>query len=260
MKKTMMFLGILAVAMLLMGCVAKQTDEEAADGDADDLADLEDGFEIETDDEDVADDEEAEEEAEEEASEDDEAPVTATPAAPIRSETKTAGPTTLKKITVTEGDVVSVDVKGTDPDGDKLTYTFSTPLNSQGKWQTKRGDAGIYHADVTATDGKTSVTKTIEIEVTKSNQPPTMEKLKDITVEEGDTVSLDPKVTDPDGDKVTLTYSGWMTSASKTTGYDDSGNYVVTVTATDGEYEVSQDVKVTVTDVNRAPDFEVVLS
>ncbi len=57
-----------------------------------------------------------------------------------------------------------------------------------------------------------------------------LDPISDIAVNEGDTVTLNPTATDPDGDALTYTYSGWMTSASYTTGYNDAGTYTVTVT------------------------------
>src|SRR3989344_6604417 len=37
----------------------------------------------------------------------------------------------------TEGDLVGFpNLKATDPDGDKITYTFTEPLDGEGKWQT----------------------------------------------------------------------------------------------------------------------------
>jgi len=46
-----------------------------------------------------------------------------------------------------------------------------------------------------------------------------------------------------------------MAEASYQTTYDDAGEYVVTVTVSDGFYDISQEVTVTVNDVNRPPVF-----
>ncbi len=167
---------------------------------------------------------------------------------------------TPNKITVYEGELVELKVKGTDPDGDKVTYSFSQPLNDNGKWQTEEGDAGEYLVTVTASDGKTQTSKTLKIEVLSRNNPPKMDPIEDIRVKEGETISLSPNVVDPDGDEVTVEYSGWMTSATKKTGYDDAGEHTVTVTASDGETQVQQKVNIEVTDVNRAPEFEIIVS
>jgi hypothetical protein len=173
--------------------------------------------------------------------------------------TQAAPAETAKKIVVTEGETVALQLRGTDPDGDVIQYTYSAPLDAEGTWTTEAGDAGTYEVDITASDGKSEVTKTIRIEVLKANEPPVIEGLQDITIEEGESVKLAPQISDPDGDKVTYTISGWMTALEKTSGYDDAGTYTVTVTATDGEFEVSKDITVVITDVNRAPEFEIVL-
>ncbi|MCX6706873.1 MAG: hypothetical protein NT001_01905 [Candidatus Woesearchaeota archaeon] len=177
-------------------------------------------------------------------------------AVPETTEVKAAA-SSSSDITVFEGDPVQLKVKGSDPDGDTVTYTFSAPFDSNGKWQTKVGNAGDYLVTVTASDGKTQTAKTVKIKVVTKNNPPVIEKIADITAKEGDTVSLSPKVLDPEGDPVTIKYSGWMTSNTKTTGYNDAGSYTVTVTASDGKLETSQNVKVTVQDVNRGPEFEI---
>jgi len=89
--------------------------------------------------------------------------------------------------------------------------------------------------------------------VESTNKPPVLSPIADITVNEGETVSLEPVATDPDGDEVTVTYSGWMTEASYTTNYNDAGTHIVTVTASDGIESASQDVIVTINNINRPP-------
>ena len=82
------------------------------------------------------------------------------------------------------------------------------------------------------------------------NSAPVLDPIADITVNEGDVVSFSPTATDPDGDVLTYTYSGWMTTASYTTGYQDVGIHMVTVTVSDGMLTDSQDVTVIVNDVS----------
>lgn len=158
------------------------------------------------------------------------------------------------KKTVIEGDLVSFpNLKAEDPDGDPITYTFSKPLNDKGEWQTEEGDAGEYKVIITASDGKSQVSQQVIIAVETKNKPPVMEELDDVAVKEGETVNLDLDVEDPEGEPVTVSYSGWMTSATKKAGFDEAGTYEVIITATDGKNTVSQTVAVTVGDVNRAP-------
>jgi len=78
---------------------------------------------------------------------------------------------------------------------------------------------------------------------------PVLDPISDISVNEGDTVTLIPTANDPDGDALTYTYTGWMTSDTYTTGYQDAGIHTVTVTVSDGTLTDSQDVTVTVANV-----------
>ncbi|MBI2147737.1 cadherin repeat domain-containing protein [Candidatus Woesearchaeota archaeon] len=164
-------------------------------------------------------------------------------------------------LTVTEGDLVELKVQGNDPDGDSISYTFSTPVDKDGRWQTEGGDAGTYNVVVTATDGTTTVEKTVKIVVIEQNHAPTIELLRDVNVNEGDTLDLESylDVSDQDGDDYDLTYSGWMSSSKKALSYDDAGTYDVTVTASDGTKSSTLSVKVNVKDVNRAPEFDIVI-
>ncbi len=158
---------------------------------------------------------------------------------------------------VKEGEIVSFPkLKAKDPEGDAITYTFSEPLNDKGQWQTKPGDAGTYKVRVTAADGKNTATQEVIIIVEERNGAPIVE-LTDVTVNEGDTVKLTPKVSDPDGDAITIRYSGWMNSDTKQTTFNDTGVYDVTVVVTDGKTETKKALKITVKNVNRPPKLDV---
>lgn len=161
----------------------------------------------------------------------------------------------LKKV-VLEGDLVKLTPQAVDPDGDPITYTFSYPLNDDGEWQTKKGDAGQYLVEITASDGRLETTQKVMVVVESSNKAPVITGLNDITVKEGDTVELGFEVNDPDGDNVTVTISGWMNKEKYTTGYDDAGEHTVAVTASDGDKKSRKTITVTVENVNRAPVIE----
>lgn len=158
---------------------------------------------------------------------------------------------------VVEGELVEFpNLKATDPDGDRIAYTFSKPLDTKtGRWQTKVGDAGTYDVTITASDGKNEVEQSIRIIVDPKNRPPVIEKLADISVNEGETVDIVPVVSDPDGDTVTISYSGWMKSNTFETGYNDAGDHLVTVSANDGTTSAKESVKVVVKNVNRPPEL-----
>jgi hypothetical protein len=89
------------------------------------------------------------------------------------------------------------------------------------------------------------------------NTPPVLKLIPDITVREGEMVKLPIVATDREGDKLTITVSGWMTADTKKTDYGDAGEYTAKVVVADGEYETSQVVHVTVLKVNRPPVFVV---
>ncbi|MBI4141562.1 hypothetical protein HY484_01400 [Candidatus Woesearchaeota archaeon] len=161
--------------------------------------------------------------------------------------------------TVLEGQLVSFpNLKAIDLDGDKITYTFTPPLDNQGRWRTKVGDAGEHVVSITASDGKSKATQKVKIVVVAKNKAPVIQPIPDIMLNEGETVNLDPVVTDAENDKVELSFSGWMSSPTKKTTFGDAGKYQVTIRASDGTSTSSSKVNVVVNKVNRAPVLELI--
>ncbi|MEM4282592.1 MAG: Ig-like domain-containing protein [Candidatus Woesearchaeota archaeon] len=156
---------------------------------------------------------------------------------------------------VTEGELVSFpNLKATDPEGNNLTYSFSAPLSENGTWQTKKGDAGEYLVNISVSDGVNVVTQTVKIIVKHANRAPVIQLAEDIIrVKEGEKVIISPEIIDPDGDNVTVSYSGWMKTNSYETTFNDAGSYNVTITATDGKEATTKTVKIIVENVNRPP-------
>ena len=244
-----------------------------------------------------------------------------------------------------ETELISLEPEANDPDADTLQYTYTSPLDEDGEWQTDYGDAGEYTVTVTVSDGEltnsrevllivnkkeeaptinrfspeqteieimetesvdfsvsandlnddplsyswkldgesvsdstsfdyesdyddsgahtvkldisdqtSTVTQLWSLSVENVNREPILEEIEDISVQETDTITIEPEATDPDGDEITFTISEpigddgvWETD------YDSAGEYSVTVTASDGTDEVSQEVSVDVANVNRAP-------
>lgn len=162
----------------------------------------------------------------------------------------------ISNVNVIEGQLVTVAPSASDADsGDVLTYTYGAPLDRNGAWQTKIGDAGTYDSRVTVSDGQLSATKDVAITVAKYNHPPVFSVLNRnmlVTVYPNSTatVRIEPVVTDADNDPVTITYSGWMISNQRTVTYNDGGVHTVTLTASDGKDTTTAIVTVT---INRAP-------
>ena len=162
----------------------------------------------------------------------------------------------IEDITVNESDTITLNPKASDPDGDALTFSYSGWMTS-GSYTTNYNDAGTHTVTVTVSDGVSidsqDVTITVVDVMTHVNAAPLLDHIDSIAVNEGDTVTLVPTATDPDGDPLTFSYSGWMTSASYDTSYDDAGDHIVTVTVSDGAASDSQSVTVTVNNVDITP-------
>ncbi len=126
--------------------------------------------------------------------------------------------------------------------GNQTSYTISGLV-----------DGNAYYFVATAYDfsgNESDYSAEVFYSVSLVNNPPVLDLISDISVNEGDTVTFNPTATDPDGDTLTYTYSGWMTSASYTTGYNDVGTHTVTVTVSDGSLTDSKDVTIIVNDVD----------
>ncbi len=157
-----------------------------------------------------------------------------------------------------EGDVFAIDTSEIyDPDGDAVTVTFSTPFGDDGVWASDLGESGEYPVDVVASDGSLSTKRRVTVSVGMLNTAPVLQRIPDVTVFEGETVRIDVSATDREDDELITTISGWMTSTTYTTTYDDAGTYTVKVTVSDGQHADSQVVHVTVIDRNRPPVFVV---
>ncbi|MBW2977442.1 hypothetical protein KY331_01220 [Candidatus Woesearchaeota archaeon] len=110
-------------------------------------------------------------------------------------------------VTIKENDLLVLKPKATDYDFDKLNYKISLPLGNDGRWQTDFEDNGIYNITVTASDGELQDTQTVKVIVENFNRKPVFEKLPVITINENEqaSLSLKNKVSDGDGDPITLT-------------------------------------------------------
>ncbi|KHE90273.1 MAG: fibronectin type III domain-containing protein [Candidatus Scalindua rubra] len=67
-----------------------------------------------------------------------------------------------------------------------------------------------------------------------------------IVVNLGDSIAFNPSATDPDGDILAFSYSGWMDSPYYITRCGDVGTHTVTVTVSDGSLTDSREVTVQV--------------
>ena len=169
-----------------------------------------------------------------------------------------------------EGDAISLQLTGSDPDGDSLTWTawglptgLSLDATSGLIFGTLGFDAaGYYNVQISATDGSLSGSTTFAWAVTNTNRAPVMTDPGNQTHSEGDAVSLQLVGSDPDGDSLTWNASGLPTGLSLdaasglitgTLGFDAAGSHAATVSVSDGSLSASTSFTWTITNTNRAP-------
>jgi hypothetical protein len=150
----------------------------------------------------------------------------------------------ITDITVNEGDTITLSPTATDPNGDTLTFTYSGWMSSS-SYTSNYMDVGTHTVTVTVSDGILTDSQDVTITVVGVDAP-VLDPIADITVSEGDTITLNPTATDPNGYILTYTYTGWMTSNIYTTSSSDVGTHTVTVTVSNGILTDSQDVTITV--------------
>jgi hypothetical protein len=134
--------------------------------------------------------------------------------------------------------------------------SFSSPVKNDGTWETSTDDLGEYRITVSVSDGSDTVTKDVTVSVRSPNNPPILEISDVLSYNEGDLVVLDVVTSDPEGDDIALTYSGWMVTDRFQTDFQDSGSHPVVITATDGFNTVTKEITINVADVNRPPNFD----
>ena len=170
-------------------------------------------------------------------------------------------------ITVEETELVSLAPKAEDPDTEtSLIFTFSSPLDEMGQWQTAYGDAGEYTVTVTASDGESTTSREVLIIVKKKEEAPSIDSAKPIesglTIDENQAIEFSVEASDLNKD--TLTYNwkvdgtdaGADSSYVYRTTYDDSGTHTVKVDVLDSLSSTSKIWSVEVKNVNRKPVLE----
>jgi hypothetical protein len=161
-------------------------------------------------------------------------------------------------IIVDENDFVSLSAEAVDPDEDSIQFTYTAPLDEYGEWKTDYGDAGDYYITVTASDGELETSRQVLLAVNRINMPPVIEEIEDIIVDEGSTLIVTPKVSDPNGDEFTVAISEPVGDDGVwEIGYQDHGEYAMTITAVDiDDLVTEQEIIITVSRKNIAPLVE----
>ena len=156
---------------------------------------------------------------------------------------------------VQETDKLSLRTDATDPDSDKLTYYYASPLNEKGEWQTTYGDEGTYSSAITVSDGQANTTEDIKIIVNKKEVAPIIDYASPndpATINEPESVNFEVQASDLNKD--TLTYTWYLDNRragsgqyfTYSTNYDDAGIHRVLIIVSDGTLDASKEWTVNV--------------
>ncbi len=158
-----------------------------------------------------------------------------------------------KILDVNEGDFVRLIPEATDADLDKITYSFSPPLDEKGEWQTSFEDEGDYNITITASDGKEKTSKNVLLRVHRTNQAPIVIENK-IIVKETQTIDLKLTVEDPDNDTLEYTFPApFDINGLYQTNYNDSGEKIIKFKVTDGKQETIARILLKIEETNQPP-------
>ncbi len=163
---------------------------------------------------------------------------------------------------VDEGKEITFEAEAEDKDGDTLTYTWKldgkeVSNDSTYTHSTDFSSSGEYDVEVEISDGKEAVSKEWALKVNNINRPPVLEPIEDIGIDEGENAAIDFSASDPDGDEIKYTVSEPVGDDKEwQTGYEDAGDYTITVTASDRTLADTKTFKIHVSDIDRAPLFK----
>ena len=163
--------------------------------------------------------------------------------------------TTISIADPDSGDVLTLSLIGADAESFDLSTDNVLTFLTAPDYETKSS----YSITLSLTDGTETVTKDITVTVTNVNDvAPVFTSEATFSAAENQTAIETASAKDADGDSITFTVSGTelaITSAGvltfvSTPDYETKSSYTATVTATDGANPVTQEITVTVTNVN----------
>ncbi len=114
----------------------------------------------------------------------------------------------LPPIKVKEGEKVILDLPELDQDYDILSYSFESPLDEKGEWQTDFDDAGKYQLEITVSDGEDTVKEKVEINIEDIDRAPILNLPEYLEAKEGEKLVWNLDVNDLDGDSVKVDFTG----------------------------------------------------
>lgn len=172
-----------------------------------------------------------------------------------------------------EGSLLTFTVGGSDADGDVLSFSIN-PLPAGATFNTATGEFywvpsyeqfGEYNVTFGITDGNLSgIEELITISIANENQPPVLQLIGNKITSEGSTLEFTLVGSDPDGDILSFGAAPLPEGAlfdssngafSWTPTFGQNGNFGIKFEVTDGVLNDSEEITISVGDVNRAPQI-----
>lgn len=166
-----------------------------------------------------------------------------------------------RAITVNESEVITFSWVASDPNGDSLTVTIEGWIITN-NYTTIYTDSGMHYVTVSVSDGILSAYALLRIYVINVNRVPVISANRTIFTNEGTIATLNEIINDADGDTLNTHYEWFSPTGNyyfgdtlnyKYMDYSSSGTWDVYIWADDVVNYVSQNIKVLVANVNRAP-------
>src|SRR3989338_918077 len=166
-------------------------------------------------------------------------------------------------IIVDETEQVAFSVAASDLNEDILRYSWKLDGVSIGnddsvEYKTTYEDSGSHTVKTIVSDGIFDTEKIWSVTVNNVNRKPQISEVGDIEAKETDTITINVAALDDDGDELSYSIddSRFVQDGSAftwETTYDDAGKHLVTISVSDGVDTTTQEVTVTVENVNRPP-------
>lgn len=165
---------------------------------------------------------------------------------------------------------IDLDFFFSDPDGDDLIYRYENGENLIVRFNgnimaitPKQDFNGQDSLKIIASDGSDEIkSNEFIIFVNPINDAPVFGEIRDVEVNEGEIAEIIVSGSDVDGDQITFTIndSRFVKDSNKfrwQTGFHDVGEYLFTMTITDGKLSNQKEVNVKINSFNILPKFEV---
>jgi len=169
-------------------------------------------------------------------------------------------------VVVKEGGSITIIPTITDPDGDAVSTKIDAAFALDGSHTFSFEESGTYPIKIEASDGILTTEKTIYVVVENVNRAPEVSVMETITAEEGETLSVNAIVIDPDNEnsvsnddnELNMTY-GWPLDENGNVAltFEMSGTIDVPITASDGELSTTRLVMLDIANTNRPPRIEI---